>query len=428
MVSFPGSLSARKWRPRPALQLGLGLAVAGAIAVAAIGPARLIAQIEGERGIAPVASTADIEVDGIAVNTTGKTAEEARRNGWREATRQAWAKAGGPEMADGDLEGLVSSIVVQQEQIGPHRYIATLGVIFDRTRASRYVGEGNAVGTRSEPLLMLPVLYSGGVAQIYEMRTPWQAAWARFHAGASAIDYVRPNGGGGDSLLLTAGQVTRRSRNWWRNILDQYGASDVIMPVARLERQWPGGPVRGHFTARYGPDFRVLGEFDLTASGPDKLPAMLDEAVVRMDRLYSDALVAGTLRVDPTLNGERLTLDPAVQALLAAANQVTLAQDSADTAAGVVEGAPPVVVPQPSETGSAYTVQFASPDARAVDAALAAVRGLPGTRSAATTSLAMGGTSVMRVTYAGGLDELAAALRGRGYTVAVGNGALSIKR
>ena len=431
MVSFPGSLSARKWRPRPALRLGLGLLLPGALAIAAVvavvGPARLIAQIEGDRGIAPVASTADIEIDGIQVNTTGKTAEEARRNGWREATKQAWAKAGGPDMPDGDLEGLVSSVVVQQELIGPHRYIATLGVIFDRTRASRYVGEGNAVGTRSEPLLMLPVLYSGGVAQIYEVRTPWQAAWARFHAGGSAIDYVRPNGGGGDSLLLTAGQVTRRSRNWWRNILDQFGASDVIMPVARLERQWPGGPVRGTFTARYGPDFRVLGTFQLTATGPDKLPAMLDEAVVRMDRLYTDALVAGTLRVDPTLNGERLTLDPAVQALLAAANQVTLAQDSA-VAAGAAEDAPPIVAAPIAETGSAYTIQFASPDARAVDAALAAVRGLPGTRSAATTSLAMGGTSVMRVTFAGGLDELATALRGRGYTVAVGNGALSIKR
>ena len=429
MVSFPHSLSARKWRPRPALRLGLGLALAGAIGVAVIGPARLIAQIEGERGIAPVASTADIEVDGIQVNTTGKTAEEARRNGWREATRQAWAKAGGPEMADGDLETLVSSVVVQQEQIGPRRYIATLGVIFDRSRAARYVGEGNAVGNRSEPLLTLPVLYSGGVAQIYEVRTPWQAAWARFHAGASAIDYVRPNGGGGDSLLLTAGQVTRRSRNWWRNILDQFGASDVIMPVARLERQWPGGPVQGTFTARYGPDFRVLGTFQLTAAGPDQLPAMLDQAVARMDRIYSDALAAGTLRVDPTLNGERLTLDPAVQALLAAANQVTLAQDSAAAAAvGPLEDAAPAVVAAPAESGTSISVQFASPDARAVDAALAAVRALPGTRSAATTSLAMGGTSVMRVTYAGGLDELAAALRGRGYTVAVGNGALSIKR
>ncbi|WP_298200640.1 heavy-metal-associated domain-containing protein [Novosphingobium sp.] len=422
-------LRMRHWRPTTAQRWGGGLALAAAIAVAAIGPARLIAQIEGERGIAPVASTGDIEVDGIQVNTTGKTAEEARRNGWREATRQAWAKAGGPQLSDGQLEGLVSSVVIQQEQIGPRRYIATLGVIFDRTRASQFVSGGSALGTRSQPLLMLPLLYSGGVAQIYEVRTPWQAAWARFHAGASAIDYVRPTGGGGDSLLLTAGQVTRRSRTWWRNVLDQFGASDVIVPVARLERQWPGGPVKGTFTARYGPDNRPLGTFVLTAPGPEKVPAMLDEAVRRMDRIYTDALVAGTLRVNPTLNSERLALDPAIAALLAAANRVTAAQEQAVLSEGGEDVPAPTIVAAPAaDAPVVFTVQFASPDARAVDAALATVRGLSGVRAAATTSLAMGGTSVMRVTYGGSLDELAAALRARGYAVTIGNGALSIRR
>ncbi|MBC2668888.1 heavy-metal-associated domain-containing protein [Novosphingobium piscinae] len=389
----------------------------------------MVAQIEGERGIAPVASTGDIQVDGIQVNTTGKTAEEARRNGWREATRLAWAKAGGPQLADGQLEGLVSSVVIEREQIGPRRYIATLGVIFDRTRSGQFVAGASAVGTRSQPLLMLPLLYSGGVAQIYEVRTPWQAAWARFHAGASAIDYVRPTGGGGDSLLLTAGQVSRRSRTWWRNILDQFGASDVIVPVARIERQWPGGPVQGTFTARYGPDNRPLSSFTLTAKGPDQVPAMLDEAVRRMDRIYTDALLAGTLRVNPTLNSERLTLDPAVAALLAAANRVTAAQEQAIVADAVPGAAAPTIVAAPSvDAPAAFTVQFASPDVRAVDAALAAVRGITGVKSAATTSLAMGGTSVMRVSYSGGLDDLAAALRARGYTVTLGNGALSIRR
>ena len=419
----------RHWRPTTAQRWGGGLVVAAAIAVAAIGPARLIAQIEGERGIAPVASTGDIEVDGIQVNSTGKTAEEARRNGWREATRQAWAKAGGPQLSDGQLEGLVSSVVIQQEQIGPRRYIATLGVIFDRTRASQFVGSGSAVGTRSQPLLMLPLLYSGGVAQMYEGRPPWQAAWARLHAGASAIDYVRPAGGGGDALLLTAGQVTRRSRTWWRNVLDQFGASDVIVPVARLERQWPGGPVKGTFTARYGPDNRPLGTFILTAPGPEKVPAMLDEAVRRMDRIYTDALVAGTLRVNPTLTSERLALDPAIAALLAAANRVTAAQEQAVLSEGGEDVPAPTIVAAPAaDAPVVFTVQFASPDARAVDAALATVRGLSGVRAAATTSLAMGGTSVMRVTYGGSLDELAAALRARGYAVTIGNGALSIRR
>jgi hypothetical protein len=400
----------------------------GGLVLAALLGAAVVAQIEGDRGIAPVASTADIEIDGITVNTTGKTADEARRSGWREATRQAWAKAGGPDMPDGQLEGMVSSIVVQNEQIGPRRYIATLGVIFDRTRAGQFIGGPNAVGMRSQPLLTIPVLHSGGVAQVYEARTPWQAAWAQFHAGASAIDYVRPNGGGGDSLLLTAGQVSRRSRAWWRTVLDQFGASDVIMPTARLERQWPGGPVKGTFTARYGPDNEVLESFELTASGPDKLPAMLGQAVQRMDAIYTRALVDGRLKVNPTLNADRPALSAQAAAILAAADRVSAQQEAAAAASESPQAAPTGGAAPAAEGGATYTVQFASPDARAVDAALGAVRGIAGVRGAATSSLAMGGVSVMRVSYGGSLEDLAKELRGRGYTVVVGPGALSIRR
>lgn len=90
-------------------------------------------------------------------------------------------------------------------------------------------------------------------------------------------------------------------------------------------------------------------------------------------------------------------------------------------AAGLGEAATTAVV-------SAYVVQFASPDAASIDATLAAVRGVPGVRGAATTSLAFGGTSVMTVSYAGSLGQLAAALRARGYTVQQGSDALAISR
>ena len=77
---------------------------------------------------------------------------------------------------------------------------------------------------------------------------------------------------------------------------------------------------------------------------------------------------------------------------------------------------------------SSYTVQFASPDAQAADAALSGVRGAAGVKGAATSSIAIGGTSVMRVTFAGELGELAAALRARGFSVTVGSNSLSIRR
>ena len=419
-------------RPGPAARLLAGLALALALALIIVGPQRLLAQIEGERGILPVATSSDIQIGGIEVETTGKDAQEARMNGWKLAQRTGWQMLKGPAMSDSQIESMVSAVVIEREQIGPKRYVARLGVVFDRQRAGQFLGgggggsEGGVARPHSAPLLVIPVLYSGGVAQTFEVRGPWQKAWANFRAGASAIDYVRASGAAGESLILTAGQMGRRSRLWWRNVLAQFGASDVIMPVARLERQWPGGPVRGFFTARFGPDNTYLASFSLTANEEAGVAAMLDQALQRFDTIFTDALAQGQLRPDATLYSEQQTMDAALTALVAATQPKPVEEPGA-----VESGAAPSV--QASETAApeivaSYTVQFASPDAAAVDAALGAVRSAAGVRGASTTSIAIGGTSVMRVSFAGELDALAATLRARGWQVTVGSNALSIRR
>ena len=427
MTVAPRIISLRNWRPGPAATLLIGLALALLVALFAVGPARLLAQIEGDRGIIPVASTSDIEVLAVEVNTTGNNAEEARLNGWQEAARKAWAKAGGPSMSDGQIQGMVSAVVIEREQIGPRRYVATLSVVFDRARAGQFIGGTIGGRAHSSPLLVIPVLHSGGTSQVFEVKGQWQKAWAEFRAGNSPIDYVRPSGGGGDSLLITAGQPSRRSRAWWRNVLDQFGAADVIMPEARLERQWPGGPVRGVFTARYGPDNVFIESFALTANDEAGVPKMLAEAVVRIDQIYARALADGRLKPDTTLN-VRQGLDPGLAALIAAGNAPEQAPDAVRPSAA--PSATPTPTPTPTKAAEVrtFTVQFASPDAAAVDSAIGAVRGAPGVKGASTTSLAVGGTSVMRVTYEGDIGTLADALRARGFRVTVGNNALSIRR
>ncbi|WP_296676437.1 heavy-metal-associated domain-containing protein [Novosphingobium sp.] len=426
MTPASHTLFAQNWRPGPAALLlgvvGLGLAVA----LFLIDPARLIAQVEGDRGIIPVAASQDIQIDGVEVNVAGDSGEEARLKGWQEAAKLAWVKAGGPAMGEGQIQSMVSSIVIEREQIGPRRYVATLGVVFDRARAGQFLSS-TGKQSHSAPMMIIPVLYSGGVAQVYEVKGQWQAAWAQFRSGQSPIDYVRPSGQGGESLLITAGQPGRRSRTWWRNVLDQFGASDVLIPEARLERQWPGGPVRATFTGRYGPDNTWLGSFELSANDEAGVPRMLAEAVIRMDALYADALQKGLLKPDTTLN-VRPQIDPALAALIAAGQAQEAAPKAASSNPAAAASPTPTATPTEEAKVNTFTVQFSSPDAAAVDAALGAVRSAAGVKGASTTSLAMGGTSLMRVSYAGELSTLAAALRARGYTVTVGTNALSIRR
>ena len=404
-------------RPFRSLPLVLAL-LCGAMGVA------VYAQLEGgERGVAPVDSASNFEVGGITVDVAARTADAARLRGWREAQRIGWQKlwaqthpTPAPVLSDGALDAIVSGIVVEDEQIGPNRYIARLGVLFDRVRTGGVLGI-SWPRQRSAPLLIIPVQYSGGVAQSFETRTQWQKAWARFRTADSVIDYVRPTGSGADPLLLTGAQVTRPGRRWWRMLLDQYGAADLIVPQVRLERIYPGGPIIGHFSAFYGPDAKPLGSFSLRVNSAAALPKLMDAGVKRLDLLFADALARGALRPDRSLVIEQ----PVDEALLDDAEALAEAQ-----AAG--EGMPQTLQPDTATQVRVFNVQFDSPDVASVPSAEALVRSAPGVRAASTTSLALGGVSVMRVTFDGDADGLRAALASRGWRVSLSGDTLRIRR
>ena len=368
----------------------------------------VLGQLErGERGVAPVDSSANFEVGGVEVDVSGPNADAARTGGWRLAQRRGWkllwARANGrapeqaPGLPDSTLDAIVAGIEVENEQISPRRYIARLGVLFDRARAGQLLGAQGGV-RRSSPMLVIPVMRSGGAALSFESRTEWQRAWARFRSGGSPIDYVRPIGTGPDPLLLNAAQVGRPGRGWWRMLLDQYGAADIVMPVVTLSRLWPGGPVTGHFAALHGPDAETVTQFTLRAENSDGLARMLDEGVRRIDAAYGDALRSGALNPDPSLVIEADVADD----LLAA----SVAQ----------EEAPPGQVP-PEGPRATLTVQVDTPDVAALTAAEQAIRGIAGVISSTTTSVALGGVSVIRASYAGDPAAFRPALNGAGVTV-----------
>jgi hypothetical protein len=303
---------------------------------------------------------------------------------------------------------MVSGIVVEDEQIGPTRYIARLGVLFSRAKAGALLGVASQT-ERSGPMLTIPLQYSGGTGQVFEQQTDWAQAWGRFRTGDSMIDYVRPTGTGPDAMLLNAGQTGRPARDWWRNILNQYGAGDVLVPVVHLYRQWPGGPIIGTFEARHGPDNRVITRFTLRVGNSDGLAVLLDAGVKRIDNAYQEVLRNGGLRADPSLSWRPPTA--AVEAPVAAEETPV---DTGDT--GLAAG------------GTAINLQVDTPGAASVSATEAALRGIPGVRSAITTSLALGGVSVVRVSFDGDPAAIRPLLEARGWTVAGSGTTLRIRR
>ena len=374
------------------------LAVAGLSGV-------LYAQLEtADRGILPIDSSGTLEVTGIHVDVGGADGQTARFAAWRiaqrEGFRKLWAKLHNapanqaPNLPDSTLDQIVSSINVEREQIGPNRYIADLGLLFDRARAAQFLGVEGGEIRRSVPMLLIPITVTGGTATSVELRNLWQRAWAQFRTSQSAIDYVRVSGLGSDPMLINAAQTQRPGRGWWRNLVDFYGAADILVAEVQVQRLYPGGPARARFIARHGPDNEIVGGFTLTAPNSDALPGMMAEGVRRMDELFGNALAAGMLVRDSSLD---LPPPPAVPELI---------EEVAPTAR------------QTGPAANAYQVQISSGgDVTIYNFAMAHLRTLGGIESATPQQINPSGTSYVLVAYRGDIASLAAALSARGWMV-----------
>ena len=381
--------------------------VVTAIAALVVGGV-VAAQLEsGDRGILPIDSSGTLEITGIHVDVGGKDANGARYAGWRVAQREGfkalWAKqhkrplSEAPNLSDSTLDGLVSAIIVEREQIGPNRYIADLGILFDRARAGELLGVAG-VARRSAPMLLIPVLISGATMTSVERRNPWQRAWASFRTSASPIDYVRVSGMGVDPLLINAAQTSRPGRGWWRNIIDYYGAADILVAEASLHREYPGGPAVARFVARHGADNRVLGGFELQARDSADIPRMMAEGVARMDELFTLALATGNLPRDPSL----IIAEPPPPV------EEDSAQDMAVVPARIVQ------------------IQILTRDEAGLSSAFGAIRGIAGVDAVSPRSTAIGGWSILLVTYRGAPQGLATALSARGWSVIDVGGTLRV--
>src|SRR4051794_40041387 len=206
----------------------LVLALLGAAAV-------VYAQLEtADRGILPIDSSGTLEITGIHVDVGGNDAQAARYAGWRIAQRQGfralWAKmhnapiGQAPNLPDSTLDDIVSSINVEREEIGPNRYIADLGILFDRARAAQFLGVEGGEVRRSVPMLLIPVTVTAGTATSVELKNAWQRAWAQFRTSPNPPDYVRGGGLGGDPMLGNAAPGSRPRPGWGGNIIGPYRA------------------------------------------------------------------------------------------------------------------------------------------------------------------------------------------------------------
>ena len=342
----------------------------------------------------PLEAAAGFTVAGVNVDVAAPSAAAARDMAFRIAARKAWPllwarlndrpAAEAPKLGDSALDGIVAGIDIETERFSTTRYIGRLSVVFDRKRAAPFLG-GSARVLQSEPMLLMPLLSDGGARMAYSSDSPWLAAWRRFPAGASPVDYVRVPAGPTEAMLLNGWQATRADRNMWRSLLTRYRSGDVLTASVELIRSYPGGPVLGIFEARHGPDAQLLARVRLKVARATSLDQLMDEGVRRLDAVYVRALRGGLLKADEKL-----------------------AQDLMP-----VEVAAPVLAPV--ETQSGIEVTLVTADANAWARAENALRAVPGMTSVSLASLSLGGNSVVRLSHEGSIEMLIWQLDQRGW-------------
>lgn len=355
---------------------------------------------------APGGGSSAYAIGGIAVDVTAKNVDEARRIAWTQAQRRAWPQlwsrlsgrpeAEAPRLSDGQIDALVAGIESQGERFSANRYIARLGVVFDRSRTAQRLG-GSLSQLQSPPMLLLPLLIDGGASTLYQSRTAWRDAWVRHRANVTPIDYVLATGNAADNLWLNNFQARRSDRAGWRTIMTRFDTVDVLLAEAQLTRRFPGGPIRAEFIARHGPDGEELGRFALAVRSEEALVQLMEEGVRRIDMLYADALRAGQLRV-------------------AAELAVDLAPLTRDT---------PLIGEAPL-AGEPLTIAVITPDAASLAAAERLLRSLGS--DVVVRQLAVGGTSRIDLGMAGGEAALRAALAPQGWTLDSVAGELVLRR
>ena len=194
---------------------------------------------------------------------------------------------------------IVSGIVIEQEQIGPNRYIAPARRPV-RPRPHRPdARRRRAIVRRSAPMLVIPVMRTGSSAYSFEFRNDWQRAWAQFRTADSAVDYVRPVG----HRHRPAGPQHGPDQPARARLV-----ADAARPIWRGRHRRPRGRAAARLSGRAGdrhlhrpprPGQSAVGRFALAARNSADIPRMLDEGVRRLDLLYAQALAAGPAPARP---------------------------------------------------------------------------------------------------------------------------------
>jgi hypothetical protein len=184
-------------------------------------------------------------VRNVPVDVTAASVTEARERGLtqgrvtafrrlveRMTLRENWAAITAPDAVK--IIDMVLEFSVANEKSSAVRYLADLSVRFDPAAIRAFLRAQNIpfAETASRPLIVVPLVQSGGGVQLWQDDDPWRAAWAAILPHDGLIPIVLPLGDLADIGMLSADQAAVKDRDALMKLATKYGAVGAVIARA----------------------------------------------------------------------------------------------------------------------------------------------------------------------------------------------------
>ena len=141
-----------------------------------------------------------------------------------------------PRLTAADIAELIRDFGVDTEKTSSVRYLAPLRVRFQRAGVRRLLRDTGVpfAETRSKPVLVLPVYRRAGALLLWDRANGWREAWGELPPSDGLVPMILPKGVLEDVNDIGPEQALRGEEARFRAIAKRYGATDILLAVARL--------------------------------------------------------------------------------------------------------------------------------------------------------------------------------------------------
>jgi hypothetical protein len=195
--------------------------------------------------VAAAAQADPFRVEDVPVDASAEDAVVARdlaiaqgqRDGLVTLMRRLSTATALPSVANVDLDRLVVSHEIAEEQVGATRYVGRINVTYDRGEVERLLRDAGLpyVILPPGPVLVVPALRTAAGYDLWSDANPWRAAWLTEPPAGELLEISVPLGDIADLTAFGADDLAVGNAEALQQLARRYGAVAAYVAVATLD-------------------------------------------------------------------------------------------------------------------------------------------------------------------------------------------------